>query len=231
MSPAVWAKLEQAPYVSAGQAQPAMNPKSSSSVEGKGGRRGPTKVKIRQTAEEDIQTSMKPHIYEAKDVRFCTRCAEETTIIGSANVYARWWKCQQCQKRTAIQYLEASPHYSDGSLEHACMAVAGEVSEDGYATDDDEIARLDSMCTSTMHGDQWYEKFKAILEKRYRLTPTTEETNVKYRFGGGESKVATKSDTWPVGIEKMNGEISSNRIRIHRLRCSCLYQRRRHLGS
>ena len=67
------------------------------------------------------------------------------------------------------------------------------------------------MCTSTMHGDEWLERFRKILNK-YGLDVVTHDCSVRYRFGGGEKKRATKCDVLPVGIGGANGEISSNRI-------------------
>ena len=64
--------------------------------------------------------------------------------------------------------------------------------------DDDEIARLDTMCTSTMHGDDWLIRFRRLLRRRYGLNVETHDCNVRYRFGGGEKKIATKRDVFPV---------------------------------
>ena len=68
------------------------------------------------------------------------------------------------------------------------------------------------MCTSTMHGDEWLIRFRRLLRRRYGLDVETHDCNVRYRFGGGEKKIATKRDVFPVGIGGENGEISSHRI-------------------
>jgi hypothetical protein len=63
-----------------------------------------------------------------------------------------------------------------------------------------------------MHGDERLERFRKILNKKYGLDVATHDCSVRYRFGGGEKKRATKCDVLTVGIGVANGEISSNRI-------------------
>ena len=68
------------------------------------------------------------------------------------------------------------------------------------------------MCTSTMHGDEWLQRYRRLLGRKYGLDVETHDCNVRYRFGGGEKKIALKRDVLPVGIGGENGEISSHRI-------------------
>eukprot|EP00975_Prorocentrum_lima_P031215 6553241-Prorocentrum_lima.AAC.1 len=63
------------------------------------------------------------------------------------------------------------------------MAVHGDTLEE---VDDDEIARIDTMCTSILHGDGRLERFSKLLRKRYGLTHFSEDCSVPYLFGGGD---------------------------------------------
>ena len=66
----------------------------------------------------------------------------------------------------------------------ALKSVAGS-EENLEMVNDDEIARLDTMCTSTMHGDGWLKRFEKVLRQKYGLTYLSEPCSVNYRFGGG----------------------------------------------
>ena len=163
--------------------------------------------------------------YAVGDPRRCTRegCNKGAYTAGTwvrrtTNSFAHVWVCEKCDGRVAEFYRKASKKH-DGKVYSCCMAVpagaarrkasrrtrAGEVN-------DDLVARLDTMCTSTMHGDKWLERYGEVLRKEWGLEFHTEPCEVGYRFGGGERKVSTQRDTLPVGIAGVNGELSSHRI-------------------
>ena len=135
-----------------------------------------------------------------------------TRVAGHRNAYATVWKCKQCGNRTAEQYTCLSKRYNRGLMQICQMAIAEGDDEDNSDIDDDEIARLDTMCTSTMHGDQWLKRYREILKNKYGMDVVSEVCHVRYRFGGGESKIAKQRDTVPIGIKGVNGEIASRRI-------------------
>jgi hypothetical protein len=93
----------------------------------------------------------------------------------------------------------------------ALKSVAG-CEEKLEVVNDDEIARLDTMCTSTMHGDGWLKRFGKLLREKYGLMCLSETCSVNCRFGGGERKTAKFRDLLPVGIGGVNGEISNQCI-------------------
>ena len=149
-------------------------------------------------------------VWPVDDPRRCRKCPDGGRVVGFRNQYAVVWKCK-CGVRVAEQWTRASKKYNNNVVERCMMAVREEQGEQ-EEIDDDELARLDTMCTSTMHGDQWFERYKAKLRTKYHLVPEEQKCNVRYRFGGGETKVATVRDVLPVGILGVNGEISSHRI-------------------
>jgi hypothetical protein len=51
-----------------------------------------------------------------------------------------------------------------------------------------------------------------LLNEKYGLDVETRHYHVRYRFRGGEQKIATLRDVLPVGIGSENGEVSSHRI-------------------
>jgi hypothetical protein len=142
--------------------------------------------------------------------------------------------------KTAIRHAQTSKHYKDGDIEEYLMTVGGEKSHlptptntttrrhdnnDDY--DDDEIARLDTMYTNTMHGNEWLIRFRHLLRRRYDLNVETHDCNVWYRFGKGEKMNATKRDAFPSGI----GARTARSARIAsptRRRSFCYRCRRRH---
>ncbi|CAK0856476.1 unnamed protein product, partial [Prorocentrum cordatum] len=149
---------------------------------------------------------------------------QSDTELLKRNQYAIVWKCD-CGARTAERYFPTSKKYHHGQncFNYMSIAESGEqefeefaavagVIDDQSECDDDEVARLDTMCTSTMHGDQWLERYSAKLNEKYGLCMESHPCKVKYRFGGGERKEAKFRDVLPIGIGGENGEISSNRI-------------------
>ncbi len=64
-----------------------------------------------------------------------------------------------------------------------------------------------------MHGDEWLQRYRRLLGRKYGLDVEPHDCNVRYRFGGGGKKIAFKRDVLSVGIGGENGEISSHRIR------------------
>jgi hypothetical protein len=66
---------------------------------------------------------------------------------------------------------------------------------------DDDVARLDTMCTLTMHGDEWSAKFKDWAKWMgfpFQMKPH----KVTNRFGGGEKKLSAIQEVLPISIWK-----------------------------
>ena len=64
-------------------------------------------------------------------------------------------------------WFEKSKTNRGGLLQECYVGVAEEDDYSGYEDsetdcDDDEVSRLDTMCTSTTHGDAWLKSFSSI---------------------------------------------------------------------
>ncbi|CAK0867859.1 unnamed protein product, partial [Prorocentrum cordatum] len=115
------------------------------------------------------------------------------------------------RSRAVFSYV--SIEKSDDQNFEEFAAVAGVADYQGEC-DDDEIARSGTMRTSTMHSDEWLERFSAKLNEKYGLRIESHPRKVKYRFGRGEHRGAKFRDVLPVGIGGENGEIKSNWIPV-----------------
>ena len=94
--------------------------------------------------------------------------------------------------------------------DHNCLCALTELTYDLIRNDDD-IARIDTMCTLTMHGDEWSAKFKdwaKWMGFSFQMRPH----KVTYRFGGGEKKVSSIQEVLPIGIGKFRGYVTSQCI-------------------
>jgi hypothetical protein len=76
---------------------------------------------------------------------------------------------------------------------------------------DDDIARIDTMCTLTMHGEQWSAKYTDWAEWM-GFSSQVEPHEVTYRFGGGEKKVSLIQEILPIGIGQFCGHVKSQCI-------------------
>jgi hypothetical protein len=72
--------------------------------------------------------------------------------------------------------------------EHNCLCALTELTYDLIHNGDD-IARIDTMCTLTMHGEEWSAKYTDWAEWM-GFACHMKPHEVTYRFGGGEKKVS-----------------------------------------
>jgi hypothetical protein len=93
--------------------------------------------------------------------------------------------------------------------ENCLIAMGNHMCE--QVDNDDDVARIDTMCTLTMHGEQWSKIYGPQLHK-IGLIPRQKNQRVLYCFGGGEKKISTVQEVFPIGIGGINGEITSQCI-------------------
>jgi hypothetical protein len=94
--------------------------------------------------------------WQEDDPRFCRSCHHPNQVIlRFANQYCVTWKCNWCTIRTAQQWVRGHTKYDGGRIQqHAenCLCALAELTYE-VIENDDEIARIDTMCTLTMHGE------------------------------------------------------------------------------
>ena len=147
---------------------------------GSGGSRGGPKTDFGVKDDLGHQSGTWP----AGDRRRCTRCKGDTLVTRYSNQICHVWVCQGCRKRCAIVYFQTCHKHNGGFIEHCHMAVTdkaerGRNRRAGRAADEedddpDAIARLDTMCTSNMHGEAWMERYRHRLRRLFQLDVISE---------------------------------------------------------
>ena len=137
----------------------------------------------------------------------------EHAIYLVANQYCVSWKCDLSNIQTAQQWNQGHKKHQGGRIwlsEVNCLCAITELTYDLIRNDDD-VARIHTMCTLTMHGDEWSAKFTEWAKWMgfpFQIKPH----EVAYRFGGGEKKISLVQEVLPIGIGRFRGYVTSQCI-------------------
>ena len=163
------------------------------------------------TATSDHDVAVSTLGWDKTDPRFCRRCnRKDQVILFSRAPQSLTWKCENCRIVTARRWRHED---REGLLElgeHNCLCALTELTYDLIRNDDD-IARIDTMCTLTMHGEEWSAKY-TDWAKWMGFSFQKKPHEVTYRFGGGEKKVSSIQEILPIGIGKFRGCVKSQCI-------------------
>jgi hypothetical protein len=123
--------------------------------------------------------------WKADDPRRCRKCGQDQKILRFVNQHCVTWKCDRCIAKTAQQWTFGHKLYDGGSIvlhkENCCVAIGGHPYD--QIENEDDVARIDTMCTLTMHGDQWSKRYGRQLQE-IGLALRYKDHRVLYHFGG-----------------------------------------------
>ena len=125
-----------------------------------------------------------------------------------------WRFNHRSNARYLMQRANGDGTFDEGELECEVMMVHDDDEGPPEAVSDSEsddeepgLCIVDSACRKTMHGRTWRRHFVAELDNR-GLSYIQKPSSQRFLGVGGSTK-ALSSDTFPIGIAGVNGEIES----------------------